>query len=522
MSSSKTPLFSRLRNLVALASSTERVPVDERIEQHHQAELTRRQFLAGTGLVAGASLFGALPATALAPLRKEKEAPHIAIIGAGIAGLTAAWTLRKRGVYAEVYEATTRIGGRMFTGRNVVGDNVYSELGGEFVDTTHTEILALAKELGISLNDLQSETEKPYTDLFVFKGQQYSEKDIVTSLQAYVPALTAVKEKVRTQPEARKQYDSISAAKFLEQLGVSGWLYALFDTAYTTEMGLDIGELSSLQILDLLPTAQSAEDLRFFNDSDERLKIQGGSDALTTALAEKLGNAIKVHHLWYDVQPFSNRYKLTFDTAQASKEILADFVICTTPFTVLRQMRTIKLLQEIPPMQQKAINELSYGTNSKLILGMKSAFWRKLGLSGTCYTDPDLQLVWDSSRMQNTTEAALTMLYGGEQGRLLNNDYDEYHAKAALPKLDMLFKGAQEHYNGRAKQFTWPSYRYSFGSYSCYSVGQQTTIGGYEGAPVGNFYFAGEHCSKKYQGFMNGAAETGRLAALDILRKMGK
>ena len=356
----------------------------------------------------------------------------------------------------------------------------------------------------------------------MFKGVRYSESDIVTAIQAYIPALQKIKNEVRTSPVLLKQYDNLSAAKLLENLGISGWLYTLFDTAYTTEMGLDIGELSSLQIIDLLPTTQSKDDIRLFNDSDERLKIKGGSDALTSAIAKKLGDAVKVQYLLFNIQPFSKSYKLSFDTAQASKDVLADFVICTIPFTVLRQMRNIKLLNDIPPIQQKAINELSYGKNSKLILGMKRPFWRDSGLSGTCYTDPELQLLWDSSRMQNASEAALTLLYGGERGIALQNDHEEYHAKQILPKLDAIFPGTSEHYNQRVKQFVWPAHRYSFGSYSCYTVGQQTTISGYAGTPVGNFYFAGEHCSERYQGFMNGAAETGRLAAEDILHKLGK
>jgi monoamine oxidase len=64
----------------------------------------------------------------------------------------------------------------------------------------------------------------------------------------------------------------------------------------------------------------------------------------------------------------------------------------------------------------------------------------------------------------------------------------------------------------------WPSYPYSLGSYAAYKKGQWTTIRGAEFKPVGNLFFAGEHCSLKYQGYMNGAAETGFLAAQEILK----
>jgi monoamine oxidase len=67
----------------------------------------------------------------------------------------------------------------------------------------------------------------------------------------------------------------------------------------------------------------------------------------------------------------------------------------------------------------------------------------------------------------------------------------------------------------------WPTYPFTKASYACYKPGQWTGMRGAEAAPVGNLLFAGEHCSLDYQGFMNGGAETGRLAAETVLRKVG-
>ena len=65
----------------------------------------------------------------------------------------------------------------------------------------------------------------------------------------------------------------------------------------------------------------------------------------------------------------------------------------------------------------------------------------------------------------------------------------------------------------------WIQYPYTKGSYSCYKTGQWTTIAGEEIKPNGNVFFAGEHCSRNFQGFMNGGAETGRMAAEEIVKK---
>jgi monoamine oxidase len=89
-----------------------------------------------------------------------------------------------------------------------------------------------------------------------------------------------------------------------------------------------------------------------------------------------------------------------------------------------------------------------------------------------------------------------------------------------LPGLEKVYPGLTAEMNGRVSRFHWPSFRWSKGSYGCYKPGQWTTIRGAEGAPVNRLYFAGEHCSLDFQGYMNGAAETGQAAARGILRRV--
>jgi len=76
-----------------------------------------------------------------------------------------------------------------------------------------------------------------------------------------------------------------------------------------------------------------------------------------------------------------------------------------------------------------------------------------------------------------------------------------------------MYPGALEHYANKAERFVWPQYPWTRCSYTCFKPGQYTSIAGFEMKPVGNIWFAGEHCSYDYQGYMNGGAETGRRAA---------
>jgi monoamine oxidase len=74
--------------------------------------------------------------------------------------------------------------------------------------------------------------------------------------------------------------------------------------------------------------------------------------------------------------------------------------------------------------------------------------------------------------------------------------------------------------NGKVSRFHWPTFAWTKGSYSCYKPGQWTTIAGAEGLPVGNLFFAGEHCSYDFQGYMNGAAQSGLDTAKAIMARL--
>jgi monoamine oxidase len=67
----------------------------------------------------------------------------------------------------------------------------------------------------------------------------------------------------------------------------------------------------------------------------------------------------------------------------------------------------------------------------------------------------------------------------------------------------------------------WTAEPFALGAYTCYRPGQWTTIAGDEATRDGNLYFAGEHCARASQGYMDGAVQTGRMAALAILRRLG-
>src|SRR5205809_6558085 len=148
----RIPIFDDIRRAFRIAAYLERTAgsTSEGLERLEEAAWSRRRFLR-TAVTATA---GAAITPLLAQCDCACEPPRVVIVGAGVAGLVCAYRLQQSGVPSRVIEASTRVGGRMFSLRNSFPDNQVAELGGELIDSEHKSLRNLAKELGLTLTDL--------------------------------------------------------------------------------------------------------------------------------------------------------------------------------------------------------------------------------------------------------------------------------------------------------------------------------------------------------------------------------
>jgi monoamine oxidase len=164
-----------------------------------------------------------------------------------------------------------------------------------------------------------------------------------------------------------------------------------------------------------------------------------------------------------------------------------------------------------------AISEQGMGTNSKLHAQFNTRHWESLGSNGDTFADTGYQNTWDVTRAQSGRSGILVDYTGGNVGASLGSGTPESHAKRFLGQLEPVLPGISARYNGRATLDFWPGYRWTRGSYSYWKVGQYTKVAGVERERQGNCHFAGEHTSVDFQGYLNGAVETGERAANEIL-----
>ena len=517
----RTPLFGLLQRAARIArvATLTGAPADECHDRVIEARVDRqrRRVLKG----AGATLLLGGCAQMPRPIGPADE--EVAIVGAGIAGLTAAWRLRQAGVRVRLYEAQGRVGGRMLSLRNHFADGQVIELGGELIDTSHLRIRALAAELGLTLDDLLE--GEGATDTWYFDGRAVGEREIV---EAFVPVARAIERDVamlgdgdldyRDENPAFRALDALSIAQWLDRNGVGGWLRKLIAVAYTTEMGLEIEEQSALNLLTFIGT-DDADAFKVFGESDERFHVRGGNDLIVQRLGGKLDDAIESGHVLEAVASRGDGHVLSFRHGAASREVMAKQVILALPFTLLRHVRIDAAL---PDRKRHAIEALAYGTNAKLMIGFDRRVWREHKANGASMSDLPYQTTWETSRKQPGNAGVLTNFTGGHHGLALGDGTPRQQADVAVASLERVFPGvAAARQGAREARMHWPSQPWVRGSYACFRPGDWSSLRGVMGEAVGGLHFAGEHCALDTQGFMEGGCESGESAAREVLAQRG-
>ena len=504
----RTPLASKLSEAALAASG------------HREGGATRRQVLAGgAGLAAAAALGARLPRANAA------TAPRIVVVGAGLAGLSCAYRLKRAGYAAEVHEGSDRVGGRCWTLRGAFADSQIAERGGELIDQGHAHIRNLAQELGLQLDNLLAAEANGSEPFYNFDGQPYTEaqaiddiKQIWQQIHSDVSAASYPTLYNLSTPRGR-ELDRISITEWIETFvpgGMTSRLGQLLDIAYNIEYGAESSEQSSLNLIYLLGYRGQGQ-LRIFGASNEKYHVRGGNDQITDRLADALAGQITLgSELTAIVRRSDGSFQLSLkQSGGGTKTVVADRVVLTLPFSMLRSVNYSKA--GFSALKQTAIGELAMGTNSKLHAQFRSRHWETLGCNGETFADTGYQNSWEVTRSQPGRSGILVDYTGGNIGASFGSGSPSDRAGQFLTQIEPVLPGITARWNGRATVDFWPAYRWTRGSYSYWKVGQYTRFAGVEREPEGACHFAGEHTSIDFQGYLNGAVETGLRAAGEVL-----
>ena len=521
-----SPLTGALRRIHAayLSAAQTGIPVDEIVEMPAPPTLPRGSFVAGAG--------AALAAAAAWPLRSAAAtAPKVVIVGAGLAGLTCAYRLHQAGVPSTVYEANSGVGGRTWTLRDFFDDGQIVENGGEFISSEHTAIRRLAAEMALELVDVRAAQKAGTDELYYVRGERYPFAEMLRDYAAVYPKIKAAADAgypsvYNKFTRAGRALDLISAREWIEQHvpgGTSSKIGWLLDLDATTENGGESSAQSSLELIGMLGYMPNYNPKGGFYlvGTDERYCVRGGNDQIAARLHARLpANTVRPNAALIALQKRTDgSFSCTFESQMQSFDVHANHVVLALPFSTLRRVDLSKA--GFDERKMKAINGLQLGTNTKIYLQFTDRPWLQKGYNGFTYADTGYQQTIDSSRGQTGASGILEFYTGGKAGASLGPvsfaPVSASVARKQLAGLEPLYPGIMKAWNGKGFMDYWTGDRWHKGSYSYWSVGQCTTIAGYERIRQGNAHFCGEHTAVNFQGFMNGAVATGEAAAREVL-----
>jgi monoamine oxidase len=517
---SKSPLIQSLRRAYQIARFANHRQISSATAlELWDLQISRRRLVRGSLAAAGA--LSALAFDRHQPQVEAAIAP-VLIVGAGIAGLTAAYYLNRSGVPVRIVEASQRVGGRILSREKALGTDTTVELGGEFIDSGHKNIRKLAQELGLVEVDLFAADRGLTKDVYFFNNRLIKERELIT---AFMPLAKQIDRDVKAIGEVNYKskhsraikLDRLSISAYLDRYCPDPLLRQLIEVAYTNEYGLEVKLQSAINLLLLI--GKDPGKIEIFGSSDQRYQIRGGNQQIVDKLAGKLSKYIETNTRLESIRSTAEkRYRVSLQVDGVSKEYTFDRVILALPFSILRQL---DLGVRLPAVKQAAIKELGYGTNTKVITSYSDRLWRtKYQSNGESFSDLDTSETWESSRYTTTKTGIITNFSGGDLGVKIANSKPAEVVSKLTQQFDLIFPGVKNIASNKAMITDWIDSPYVRGSYSCYLVGQWTKFAGAEGERVGNLFFIGEHCSIDAQGYMEGGCATGVMSAKAILKDL--
>ena len=449
----------------------------------------RREFLK----ILGASSVG-IAFTAPKDVFAQNRKKSCVIIGAGFAGLAAAYKLKNAGWNVTVLEARDRIGGRVFSYSFPQNPNLVCELGAEWVGESHERIKALCKDFQIPLQKHQFE------DFLLQNGKVSRPNEWGFSPQAKQAFEKLLKKYEKLTIAQKMNLDRYDWWTYLEKIGFTEDDLRLRDLMDSTDFGESIRHVSAF--------AAAAEYAESSPKNEMDYKMTGGNSRLTQEFVRRIGaENIKLNTLVAEV----NQFKGTVTVKTESETFKADACICTAP---TQSLLKIKFNPALPSIQSEAAQKLIYARICKNSVLYEKRFWKEENFS--MVSDTTSHFYFHSTQNQAGREGILTSYAIGEKADVLASQSDERRMKIVARDLIDFNEDAPD-LAKNIVSYAWQRDKFTDGAYALYRPGQWFGIRPILQRPNGKVLFAGEHLAD-WQGFMEGAIETGEAAAQSLIQ----
>ena len=430
----------------------------------------------------------------------------VLVAGAGFAGLAAARDLLTRGADVTVVEARDRVGGRVWTLREGFAERQHAEAGGDMIDDGQAEIHTLVAELGLKLTRI------------LRGGFGYARRDGSGQPRiqrgAAVHGWNHLQERLgglaRNYRLAEQRWDSPIAAD-LARRSVAQWLdetQADGELRATTTglRGFFLADPEELALIALVDQFASDDQLA----AGAMYRIEGGNDRLATALAAALGPRVQLNTELVALSHRGREVRASLKQRRAVSQITCDYAVLALPASILRR---VPITPALPAQQHEAISRLRYGRATKTLLQFTRRFWRAVGRPRAFGSDLPFGAVWDGNEEQRGGPGILALLAGGSASDATQAIVARDGIAGLAGSFDWLGPHAQLI---GSRQVVWEADPWSRGGYAFFDPAFDPALRQWLARPFGRIFFAGEHTSFRWQGYMNGAVESGRRAAAEI------
>ena len=444
--------------------------------------------------------------------------PSVLIVGAGLAGLAAARELERRSWRAIVFEARERVGGRVWTIHDGFG-RMHAEAGGDLIDDEQEEIRRLARELGIRESRILRGGFSHY------RLGDDRRRRIRSTVRGWRQTAQALEPLIRAYRLSGEEWNGPIAAAIARH-SIADWLKrsaALSSAtggrkmiAANTDISATASMMRNFFVADPQELSLLAYVEQFAAGSDPAnrtmYRLRGGNDRLPHCMAGALRTPVRLRHVVRRIVQNEKGVRATVENARGRRiEVAGDYAIVTAPALLVTE---IEFVPGLPQAQRDALAGLRYGRATKTLLQFDRHSWRRIGHPRACATDLDLGAIWDASEDQRGSGGILALLAGGS---------------ASTATQSLLAMGGAQRLAGRlrffglgrarliaARSVTWEDDPWARGAYAFFASSFPPSARRLLAVPWRRVFFGGEHTSITWQGYMNGAVESGLRAAAEV------